>query len=322
METTVKKKTTAKATAKKPAVKKTEVKKEVKKESLKLEEVESKTIEKVSEKNTENGFQKAEEKILKANSEKSQKADSQSSKVLEDFFNTPTENATETKQSNEWSNPPLEGENNTTGPETVTTGDGREIPSPESGHADFNEFGFRSVENEEMEASTDFNANEFFEDEDLMAETILEILDMGAVMGISALAKDFNNPSADIKWGLTDSKKRKILKPLKMVLAKREVRTSPEMMLIGVLLASYLPLILTAFAERSTKKKLEQKRKNPSVADKKKEAIVSQTKKDGRPLKCTTCKNEVEKCNCPEGPSLSKYAQKKLGVKNEVKQED
>ena len=284
---------------------------ETKKETVKPEKQNKvETSKKDAVKNTKSDFDKTEETLLKTNNKNTQNTVNQADKVLEDFFSTPTENATESKAENTWENPPLEGAENLSS-DKVKLDDGREVPTPESGNADFNDWGFSQVDNEDIEASTDFNASDFFDDENLMAETILEILDMGAIMGLSALAKDFNNPSADIKWGLSESKKKKILKPLKMVLQKREVKTSPEMMLVGVLLAAYLPAVLTAFAERSAKKKDEK-----AVTKIRKEAIVSKTADNGRPPKCQRCKKEVDDCKCPEGVKLSPYMKEKLGLKD------
>jgi len=299
------KKPTAKATPK------TNVK--AKNESLEnIPEINIGKASKTDSKKPKEEFVKQEEKVLNINDKKTQNSDNQVNDVLKDFFNEPTENANESTNENTWENPPIEPIKN----DTTTLDDGTEIPSIDSGKANIDDWGtafddIRIEKDEDLEASMDLNASDFFEDSDFMAETIVEILDMGAVMGLSALAKDFNNPSADVRWGLSDAKKKKIIKPLKMVLQKREVKTSPEAMLIMVLVAAYIPSIITALAERSAKKKDEN-----SIVKAKKEAIKEKLASDGRPPKCQRCKKEVDTCICPEGPKLSSYMKQKLGIEN------
>ena len=97
----------------------------------------------------------------------------------------------------------------------------------------------------------------FFEDEELMSEMAVEIIDLGMTTMAQAIAKDFNNPQ---KFEVSEYKKKKIKKPLRILLKKRGVKVSPEVMFTITLLVIYVPLMVTAVKERNAKANIQ---KNP-----------------------------------------------------------
>ena len=102
----------------------------------------------------------------------------------------------------------------------------------------------------------------FFEDEELMAEMGVEIIDLIMTTSAQALAGDFDNPK---KYEVSEYKKNKIKKPLKLLLEKRGVKVSPEIMFGVVLLVVYSPIMILAIQERKAKKK--KKQQTPDVAE-------------------------------------------------------
>ena len=336
--TAINKKTAVKKpTAKKPAVKaptkvatKAPVKTAPKKEVIKPVETKPTTVtktevepaKKTPEKTPEAGsstFQKQEEKIAKANINNTQNTGAQTDSVLSDFFNTATENASTTTPEETYKNPPLEKtKTNSSGEpiETTTNAEGETINSAHSGHADFNDWGFTEPEKKEGDGlDIDGTASSFFDDEEAVAEFVIELIDMGAGIGVSMLAKDFGNADEN-KWSLSNNRKNKLRKPLQLILKQRNIQMKPEWAFIGMLLAAYAPMLITAFAERNAKNKAEEVeiiRKRNLEAINKKEEKDQGPKAEGRTPKCGRCKKDVPDCRCEEGPKLSAYMKNKLG---------
>ena len=102
----------------------------------------------------------------------------------------------------------------------------------------------------------------FFEDEELMAEMGVEIIDLIMTTLAQGVAGDFDNPK---KYEVSEYKKNKIKKPLKLLLEKRGVKVSPEIMFGVVLLVVYSPMIILAIQERKAKKM--KKQQTPDVAE-------------------------------------------------------
>lgn len=99
--------------------------------------------------------------------------------------------------------------------------------------------------------------SEFFEDETLMAEMGVEIIDLGMQTLAMGIAQDFDNPE---KYAVSEYKKKKIKKPLELLLRKRGAKVSPEVMFGVVLLVVYAPTLITAVQVRKEKMKA---KKNP-----------------------------------------------------------
>ena len=102
----------------------------------------------------------------------------------------------------------------------------------------------------------------FFDDEELMAEFGIEIIDLIMTTSAQALAGDFDNPK---KYEVSEYKKNKLKKPLKLLLEKRGVKVSPEIMFGVMLLVMYSPIMILAFQERKAKKK--KKQQTPDIAE-------------------------------------------------------
>ena len=132
------------------------------------------------------------------------------------------------------------------------------------------------------EDSTDDDLDStFFEDEELMAEMGVEIIDLGMSTMAQAIAGDFDNPK---KYAVSDYKKNKIKKPLRLLLQKRGVKVSPEIMFGVTVLVIYAPLMVLAVQERKAKAKvrnaedIRQKHQPPPTPP-----IPEEKKKGGRP---------------------------------------
>ena len=93
----------------------------------------------------------------------------------------------------------------------------------------------------------------FFEDEELMSEMAVEIIDLGMTTMAQAIAQDFDNAK---KYSVSDYKKNKIKKPLRLLLKKRGVKVSPEIMFGITLLVVYAPMMVMAVQERRAKQKV------------------------------------------------------------------
>jgi len=110
--------------------------------------------------------------------------------------------------------------------------------------------------------SKDDYDNEFFEDETLMAEMGVEIIDLGMQTLAMGIAKDFDNPE---KYAVSEYKKKKIKKPLELLLRKRGAKVSPEVMFGVVLLVVYAPTLILAVQERKEKMKNAKKTKKDAA---------------------------------------------------------
>lgn len=128
--------------------------------------------------------------------------------------------------------------------------------SPESPEPEFEEEEEEEVEEDlndkyfDSDSSDDDLDGMFFEDEELMSEMAVEIIDLGMTTMAQAIAKDFDNPK---KYAVSDYKKNKIKKPLRLLLKKRGVKVSPEIMFGVTLLVIYAPLMVLAVQERKAK---------------------------------------------------------------------
>ena len=134
-----------------------------------------------------------------------------------------------------------------------------EFEEEEEEEEDLNEKYFGSDKSDE-EINDDIDGV-FFEDEELMSEFAVEIIDLGMTTMAQAIAKDFDNPK---KYSVSDYKKNKIKKPLKLLLQKRGVKVSPEIMFGITLIVVYAPMMVLAVQERKAKRNAQQQQ---DVAD-------------------------------------------------------
>ena len=128
--------------------------------------------------------------------------------------------------------------------------------SPESPEPEFEEEEEEEDLNEKYfgDSSDDMSDDDidgvFFEDEELMSEMAVEIIDLGMTTMAQAIAQDFDNAK---KYSVSDYKKNKIKKPLRLLLKKRGVKVSPEIMFGITLLVVYAPMMVMAVQERKAK---------------------------------------------------------------------
>ena len=125
--------------------------------------------------------------------------------------------------------------------------------SPESPEPEFEEEEEEENLNDkyfDSDSSDDDLDSMFFEDEELMSEMAVEIIDLGMTTMAQAIAKDFDNPK---KYSVSEYKKNKIKKPLRLLLKKRGVKVSPEIMFGVTLLVIYAPIMVLAVQERKAK---------------------------------------------------------------------
>jgi hypothetical protein len=107
---------------------------------------------------------------------------------------------------------------------------------------------------EDVDSDEDYDSS-FFEDEELMSEMAVEVIDLGMQYLAMGIAQDFDNPE---KYQVSDYKKKKIKKPLTILLRKRGTKVSPEIMFGVVLLVVYSPMIILAVQERKAKAKVKE----------------------------------------------------------------
>ena len=105
----------------------------------------------------------------------------------------------------------------------------------------------------------DFGDGVFFEDETLMAEMGVEVIDLFMTSVAQGIAGDFSDNK---DFSVSDYKKNKIKKPLELLLRKRGVKASPEVMLIIVLLVVYTPMMVLAVNKRKEKQKKKNKKRD------------------------------------------------------------
>ena len=91
-----------------------------------------------------------------------------------------------------------------------------------------------------------------FDDYKLMSELGVELLDLVATSGAMLVAKDWGN---DEKYAVSEARKRKIRKPLELLLKKKGKKVPPEIMFFFTIAVIYAPLYVKAFQERATKKR-------------------------------------------------------------------
>jgi len=121
-------------------------------------------------------------------------------------------------------------------------------------------------DSEDKDSDEDYDSS-FFEDEELMSEMAVEVIDLGMQYLAMGIAGDFENPE---KYAVSDYKKKKIKKPLTILLRKRGTKVSPEIMFGVVLLVVYSPMIILAVQERKAKSKI----KEEEIKKKKRESIA------------------------------------------------
>ena len=125
----------------------------------------------------------------------------------------------------------------------------------------------RYMGEDDDESEEDYDSA-FFEDEELMSEMAVEVIDLGMQYLAMGIAGDFENPE---KYAVSDYKKKKIKKPLTILLKKRGTKVSPEIMFGVVLLVVYSPMMILAMQERKAKGKI----KEEEAKKKRREAIAS-----------------------------------------------
>lgn len=96
-----------------------------------------------------------------------------------------------------------------------------------------------------------------FDDYKVLAEFLVEGIDLVAVSGASILAKDFSKYEQYDSL-IPESKKAKLKKPLEMLLKQKEVKANPTVVLLGMVLVIYAPVYMKAFEDRKAKKNNEQ----------------------------------------------------------------
>ena len=114
-----------------------------------------------------------------------------------------------------------------------------------------------ALDDEEDDLNSDDDLLEddlMFDDYKLMAEMGVEIIDLVATSGAMLVAKEWGNEK---KYAVSDARKRKIRKPLELLLKKKGKKVPPEVMFIFTLLVIYAPLYVKAFQEKAKKRKEE-----------------------------------------------------------------
>ena len=96
---------------------------------------------------------------------------------------------------------------------------------------------------------------ELFEDHEALSEFAVEILDLGMNYTAQWIAKDFGN---DEKYSIPESRKRKLRKPLGVLLRKRAPKVSPEMAFVVFVIGAYAPVLIMAYSERQKKNRVEE----------------------------------------------------------------
>lgn len=115
-----------------------------------------------------------------------------------------------------------------------------------------------SSEEDVFDSSEDLGIDsEMFEDYELMSEIGIELIDMGFTYGAMAIAKDFENES---KYSVKESRKKRLKKPLGLLLKNREQKVSPEVMFFVMLAATYSPVMIAAVKSRKEKTEAEKKK--------------------------------------------------------------
>ena len=140
--------------------------------------------------------------------------------------------------------------------------DKQQEDEPEEDDLDRENLNDRYFGEEDNETTDDFDS-QFFEDETLMAEMGVEVIDLAMQTLAMGIARDFDNPE---KYAVSDFKKKKIKKPLELLLRKRGAKVSPEVMFGVVLLVVYAPTVILAVQERKEKMKAK-KKPRPDVAE-------------------------------------------------------
>ena len=96
----------------------------------------------------------------------------------------------------------------------------------------------------------------FFDDYKLMAEMGVEVIDLVMTSSAQLLAKDWGNEE---KYSISDARKRKLRKPLELMLKKKDKKVPPELMFGITVLILYAPMLLKAVQERKKQKEVELK---------------------------------------------------------------
>ena len=113
-----------------------------------------------------------------------------------------------------------------------------------------------SVGSDNLGGEEDDIPQELFADHQLMAEIGIEVIDMVFSYGAMAISNDFENEHL---YQVKESRKKRIRQPLELLLKNRETGVNPEFMLIVMIMATYAPVMVTAFKKRKEKKGKERK---------------------------------------------------------------
>lgn len=92
-----------------------------------------------------------------------------------------------------------------------------------------------------------------FSDHKMLAEFLVEGIDLLAISGASLFAKDFNSYEKYDQL-IPQSKKDKLKKPLEALLAQRQAKADPMVVFLGMMLVIYAPVFLKAFEDRKINK--------------------------------------------------------------------
>lgn len=109
--------------------------------------------------------------------------------------------------------------------------------------------------------SEDDILNTLFDDNKLLAEFLVEGIDLIAVSGASILAKDFSNYEKYDSL-IPETKKAKLKKPLELLLQNSNVKANPSVVFLGMVLIIYAPVYMKAFQDRQNKTKIQKNIEN------------------------------------------------------------
>lgn len=92
-----------------------------------------------------------------------------------------------------------------------------------------------------------------FEGLELEAETLMYILDTGFGMACGAIDRTYEYE----RYTLKETRRKELARLLEKVIQKWETRFSAETYFVGLLMVSYMPLLLLAWNRRTEKVKIE-----------------------------------------------------------------
>jgi hypothetical protein len=125
----------------------------------------------------------------------------------------------------------------------------------------FNETSNDSFDDDFDSDSDDDILNTLFDDNKLLAEFLVEGIDLIAVSGASLLAKDFSSYEKYDSL-IPETKKAKLKKPLELLLQNSNVKANPSVVFLGMVLIIYAPVYMKAFQDRQNKTKIQKNIEN------------------------------------------------------------